>query len=257
MSERENRNTDQDKQTQESLKPTQDFLRRHRSLNLPLNALYMSAFYAYGFLNPRLRDVMKDPEIRRLLTDREAQVGLLEDSIFAPSLYHPSADETSMEYTDTVAGRWVGYDFHRATDFGPRVKERGRQLFEGRITTYPLEEVLRNDVNTHTSSYLLHPFSFPDFHIFQESIPTIEDLLSYGFIEESTYAESYDRAGQYPKYRKQMAIEGILDLPIYRVTPKGNTLVVISGDFGKRKKEPEKDSVRQSIFDRRLQPQLT
>lgn len=224
-----------------------DFFKRHRLARYPANITWRIAVYIAVVATPSGRDVLRKPETRRILFDREARVGLLEDSIFNNELFYPNRDETSLAHKSAVAGRYVGYDFNRPAEFGPKVKKRGTQLVEdGRLFMAPLNEIVENSPDKHTSTYLLNIFNIEHFALLQPA--NIDDLLGYGLLEQTTYREAYDRVGLYNKYKASLALGDIADRSVYRVTPKGNSLVMLERDFGEQRKLPDTKKVLKPAF---------
>lgn len=190
---------------------------------------------------------LRNSEVRRVFFDREAQVGLLEDSIFNNELFYPNQDETGFLHKSAVAGRYVGYDFNRPAEFGPKVKKRGTQLVEdGRLFMIPLNEIMENPVDKHTSTYLLNIYNIEHMALCQPA--NIDDLLGHGLVEQTTYKAAYDRVGLYNKYSASLALGDIADRSVYRVTPKGNSLVFLAKDFGEQKKLPDAKKVLNPVL---------
>ncbi|MBI2031076.1 MAG: hypothetical protein HYT08_00500 [Candidatus Levybacteria bacterium] len=228
-------------------KDINDFFKRHRLWRYPANIAWRISVYTVLISTKDGRERLKNPETRRFLYDREAQAGLLEGSIFNHDLFHPNEEERSLLHEHAVAGRWVAYDFNRPQEFGQKVKKRGRQIFTGKLIAFPLDEIIDNKLEDHTSTYLLNPYAIE--HVLQmDTSPKIDDLLSYGFIEESTYRQSFESVGQYETYKSYMSLAGITEERVYRVTPKGNTLVYIERDFGDKRKDPDRKTVLKPAF---------
>lgn len=236
-----------EKKKQNENKDIADFFKRHRLARYPANIAWRIAIYIAVVTTPKGRDVLRNPEARRNLYDREAWVGLLEDSIFNNELFYPNQDETGLTHKSAVAGRYVGYDFNRPAEFGPKVKKRGRQLFEdSRVFMVPLNEIVGNPPDKHTSTYLLNMFNIE--HVALMEPANIDDLLGYGLVQQTTYKEAYSRVGLYNKYSASLALGDIADRSVYRVTPKGNSLVMLEQDFGEQKKLPDAKRVLKPVF---------
>lgn len=186
---------------------------------------------------PQGREILSNPEYRKLLYDYEARAGLIEGAIFTDNLYYPN-DDGLLGRKNALAGQWVAYDFNREREFGPKVKERGRSLQQGRILTFPLGEIIDNPPNKMTPISLFNIYNAD--HVLKVETPTIETLISYGFVEQVTYAEAYQSTDNYEQYAKLLKDEGAHDRLVYRITPKGNTLVRLEQDGGQKRKVPKR-----------------
>lgn len=189
-------------------------------------------FYLYNFLTKEGWERLKDPDYKNFVFNKEGRTGLLMDSIFENPLYVPDKDNISLEKLQNVAGRWVGYDFRRKSEFGQRA-QRG---MKGRLTAFPLEEIIGNAPEEHTPTRLVEPLYFP--HFLQLTTPTIQELLDWGLAEVTTYEQAYEKAGLGERFGSVLATEGIADKSVYRVTPKGNGLILLLKDQGDRGKKP-------------------
>ncbi len=68
--------------------------------------------------------------------------------------------------------------------------------------------------------------------------PTTDEAIRCGLVEQTTYRDAFDNADQLLRYEKGLESYDILDQHVYRVTPKGNGLVVLARDFGVKKRDP-------------------
>ena len=75
-------------------KKVRDFLRDDPVSHIVFNALWRLALYSKFLTTQEGREALKDPLSRRFLFDRERRIGLLENSIINPELYHPNRDGT-------------------------------------------------------------------------------------------------------------------------------------------------------------------
>lgn len=213
-----------------------DFFRRNKLIRYPTNIATRLLLYGVILLNGG--ELLRDPEARRFLYDREERLGLLEDSIFSNELFFPNKEESSLEHESAVAGRYIGYDFRRPTEFGKKVKEKGSNIIrDARLLAVPLREVIDNPPDKYTPTSLLDIYTVEHICLLQPT--TIDDLVKDGLAEQTTYKEAYHRVGLYNKYRSFIELGQIADKPVYRVTPKGNTLVILSKDFGVKQKDPK------------------
>lgn len=224
-----------------------DFFKRNKLIRYPANVATRISLYIITLSTQEGRELLKNPETRLFLFDREARVGLLEDSIFSNDLFFPNKEGTSLDHETAVAGRYVGYDFRRPTEFGKKVKEKGRNMVnDARLFSIPLTEIIDNPRDKYTPTSLLDIYTLEDMLLFQPA--TIDDLFEYGFVSQTTYKEAYDRVGLYNKFKSFIELGQIADKPVYQVTPKGNTLVILSKDFGVKQKDPKSKRVLVPAF---------
>jgi len=69
------------------------------------------------------REILRGP-YKRALYDRKYQSGFFVRSIIQNPLYFPSDSESSLRYEEAVAGRFVGYDFHRKEELGHNIHDQ-------------------------------------------------------------------------------------------------------------------------------------
>ncbi len=202
-------------------------LRESRTAHALSNLAYRTLHYSRLLFHP-------DNDYRKFLFERKYRVGMLEHSIFGNPILIPSEDGLSLSYETAPPGRWAAYDFHRRSELGKDVKDRGK----GRIFCFLIEEVKHNSKNKYTPTYMLDILDFE--HVIHLEFPNIEYLEKNGLVEQATYQDAFKRAGAYEKYASGITSLGIGDRIIYQVTPKGNGLVFLSPDTGKpveRRKE--------------------
>ncbi len=89
-------------------------------------------------------------------------------------------------------------------------------------------------------------FDFEHISLMQPS--SIEDAISGGFVEKTTYKNAFEQVGLYDKFKLNLTINGVSDESVYRVTPKGNGLVILVYDFGPKENEPQVAKVPQPTF---------
>lgn len=214
---------------------------RHRLGRKVRRAGTQMLFFAYLLSTDSGREGIRKYGFKDALFSLEARTGLLENSILSNTLYYPNDEEASLSSDQAVAGRWVAYDFDRPLEFGGKFKGEAWQKKEGKLWCFPLEEILDNNPDQHT------PTSLPDWlewnHLRQLSTPSIEELINWGLMIESTYREAYATVGLLEKYRTIMILDRVLDEKVYVITPKGNGLIGLSADSGKPQKNPEKGKV--------------
>jgi len=181
--------------------------------------------------------ILFNPSYRKLMFDRETKTGLLEDSIFAPSLWCPNDEGTSLQYDNAVAGRYAAYDFHRREEFGKNTVNRGK----GRLIAFPLDEIIDNPASKYTPSTLVEPLDLGQ--ILQIVFPSIDELVEWELVRDTTYKEAYKRAGLYDQYRLGIELKNIGDETVYQITPKGNGLVFVATEGGEKTSEKKRELV--------------
>lgn len=192
------------------------------------------------------REDLRKYGLKDALFAAESRSGLLEDSILSDNLYFPNNDGTLLSWQRAIAGRWIAYDFNRPFEFGEKFRGEIWQKKEGKLWCFPLQEIIDKKSGDYTPTNLLDLFDFN--HMRQLTAPSVDELLDWGLIRESTYEEAYLRAGLIDKYRRLMTLEGILDGKVYVVTPKGNGLIGLSHDSGKQEKDPKEKKVLKPRF---------
>src|SRR3972149_384724 len=93
------------------------FLRRHRIARFAINTLSRTILAIAMISTPGGIELFSNPEARRFIFDKETHTGLLKDSILSESLYYPNREDTSLDFSNAPAGRWVAYDFNRPSEF--------------------------------------------------------------------------------------------------------------------------------------------
>jgi hypothetical protein len=78
--------------------------------------------------------------------------------------------------------------------------------------------------------------------------PPIEKIIEDGLLRETTYRDAYSRVGQFDRYRQYLALAGLLEAPIYSVTPKGNGIVYLVPDQGSSVRKPKESFVFKPIL---------
>lgn len=215
-----------------------DIIRDHRSVRIMINTIIKISLYGGLLITPEGRRMLKNAEARRTLYDREARVGLLEDSIISDELYIPNKERISLEKKTTVAGRFVGYDFHRPEEFKSAAKNRELQNQNGRLIIFTLDEIKNNNEDKYTPTDLLNLLDIAHFLSFDTF--SLEEAIKQGYLKETTYKESYEKVGLYSKYKMYLELQQLNDKPIYAVTPKGNSVVCLIKDGGKKQEHPKK-----------------
>lgn len=238
------KHTPEEEQLRQALR---DFIKQHRLARGSINLLYRTAMYTYLIATQSGREKLNNPEIRKAIFNKEGRVGLLAGTIFSHDLYFPNNSHTSLFHRSALAGRFMAYDFHRPAEFGPNVLKTSSHIIEnGRLMIIPLEEVAKNSWDTYTPTDLLNIFDIEHASYIQPA--TIEDALQCGFIQETSYQDAFDRVGLFSTFQSELQRTGIMDLNVYQVTPKGNTLIILQKDFGPKEQMFEKKSAPQFIL---------
>jgi hypothetical protein len=221
--------THTDKEIQKSKR-----LRRNPLLRQAYNSYYKIMFAVMIPLYPLLtRDL--DPGLYRYVLDWRRRIGMLDCSIISNRLFAPNDENTSIQECRSVAGRWSAYDHLRRKEMG--LPDLNNRVVNGRLFAYPLEEILENASDHYSPLGLIDPINMED--EFLRHYPTIDELLGWGFIQETTYALAYSGMKLNQNLMRDMVLLGIQDKEVYQVTPKGNGLVFIAPDEGEPKKKPE------------------
>lgn len=212
-------------------------LKTQRITRCMFNTLITFAFYASIFLSESGREALRDPIKRRFLFRREYRIGLLEEAILNNEIYHPNKEATSLELRSALAGRWVSFDFRRPQEFNLGDAKHERQKGEGRLSIFSLDEIENNDPDQYTPTLLFDLFNAE--HMLSWELPSLEDAISRGYLRETTYIEAYRKVGIYERYRTSLILSGIAESPIYTVTPKGNGVVFLIKDGGRKSEKPK------------------
>lgn len=222
-------------------------LRTHRLSRVITNSILRYFFFTTMFLDPKGREALKNSEYKDIFFNRERRTGLLEESILNPSIYHPNKEVTSLELSSSPAGRWSAYDFNRASEFnlGNRTYERSKKI--GRLAIFQLDEIKTNNADTYTPTALFNLFNA--LHILTISFPTIDEALEEGFLQETTYKKAYSNVNLYDKYKLYLFGAGIIDHPLYTVTPKGNSVVFLLNDGGDKVEKPKAVTELKPVFE--------
>ncbi len=208
-----------------SIRDVKDYLKKHRTPKKILDLFARLSMHVVLGVNPRYW---------KFLSDRRYRLGFLEGSILQNPLYVPSQDGCSLKMEKTLAGQWVGYDFERVRKYG----EKFPHSVKGKLYTFSIDEVENHPSDMFTSSDILEFFDIN--HLLSLDAPGIEIAEKEGLVERVTYGEAYDSAGLYGRYESALGVLNVLDDEVYRITPKGNTLVFLGGDGGDKIKKEKK-----------------
>ncbi|RME31687.1 hypothetical protein D6789_01890, partial [Candidatus Woesearchaeota archaeon] len=216
-------------------KAANDDLRRHLRTS-PLSRFFLDSFiktfYAGFFVfHPESWRLLRNPTVRRAIFTGDAFTGLLEGSIFEYEIYQPHNGNLTLRRGG--AGRYAGYDFLRPREFRNAIQAR-----RGRIYAFPLEEIIHNDPSTYTPTSLLKILTLD--HFLQLDLPTPTELEEMGLVHRATYGEAYTSVGL-DEYLQPLAVLGVLDKKVYRVTPKGNGLIFLGTEGGDEQRKDVRD----------------
>lgn len=235
--------TDEDQNEESSTKKMANFLRSHKLANYPFDFLTRLYFY----------HVVKDPEMRAIFTDKEYTTGLLEGSIFSHRLILPDEEEGDFfSYEPEGPGHWAAWDLNRFAEFGEVVEERETDFVEGRLQSAPLFEIIDNDINELTPIALMNWLKFEHMMLVEHS--TIEQLIEYGFIRETTYQEAYQDEDWYIKNKEKFQKMQTKGEKLYAVTPKGNGLIYLFKESGENDEEKKDEKKAATVFNPRWIP---
>ena len=166
-----------------------------------------------------------------ILYNKKEMVGFLAGSIIQNPLYYP--DEGNVEFLSTGAGNWLGFDFRRNQGFQKGVYG---PLRGGKLASFLIEDIKDNDPQQLTPTGYLNLFDV--YHMAQMEFPIMDYLVKNGLVSTSTYAKSFEKAGEYSQFKGMLKELGIAEKPIFEVTPKGNGLVfLVEVEGEKRPKE--------------------
>jgi hypothetical protein len=210
-------------------------VKRNRFYQFLGSMLIRGIYLSSALFDPESRKFAQTPEFWKVLFDREYRTGFSEGSILQNPLYVPGGDGFSLRKENARAGSWVGYDFKNQL----RYKRRNVQNDSGKLTSFILDEIRNNPKDLYTPDYTLDIFNFYHFLCFEH--PSMTYLEEQGVVEKRTYREAYQRVGRYEQYARAMDFFGITEEPVYQITPKGNGLVILTGEGGK-KVEKKKES---------------
>lgn len=219
----------------ERMKKLAKEMRHNPALKVTGHILYALAMVYYLSATKEGREALKNPEFRKTLIDKEKRTGLLEDTILSPILYHPNSEYTSLIKTQAQAGRWTSYDFRRSQEFYPK---KVKQLDNGKLIAFILPEIIGNDPNKFTPTNTVNIFDIT--HVLTIETPSIQQVIEYGYLKETTYKKAYDEAGTNGKFDKYLQLKNLLDTKIYQVTPKGNGMLFLATDAGEQIREEQK-----------------
>ncbi len=176
------------------------------------------------------------------LKDPEHTSGLIEGAVIADRLCFPAVEAAGeLVLKQGSAGRWLGYDFKRPDEF-PIAARRGTLLqeFEGQMLYADLADRNTNDPSHRTPTTPINVYSID--HILSISSPSLDYLTEGGFLVRRSHEQAYEIAGAV-ELIGGLRSRGVADLPVYQITPRGNSLIMLAPDGGdatpKEDRQPE------------------
>lgn len=175
--------------------------------------------------------------------------GLTEDAILSSRLGHPDDTESHLLYRQASAGQWLAYDFRRP-EFFPDVYENRDipQLGladEGILRAMMIDGIEEQDADKRTDMPLSEWLSLDNLMTLDQ--PGIEKLRHVGMVALRSHEVAYEIAGQ-QHWIDDLRSRGLANEPVYQVTPKAHTLIMLMNESGKktRKKDkvPQTETVR-------------
>ena len=175
----------------------------------------------------------------------DSKVGLLDGSIISNPLFYPHEDDDWLDNKTDQPGKWVAYDYKRPQTFPDAHKKRKvEQLFNGRLVAFLADEMQDKSKEEPTPVGMLNLLDVD--HVLSFDIYTPDQLIQQGMLEKSTYGDAYQSLGIYKKYMEELGTRRLTEEPLFQVTPKGNTLIVLLPDFGER--APKEDTQTSPVF---------
>ena len=118
------------------------------------------------------------------------------------------------------------------------------QLFNGSLGAFLADEMQDKSKEEPTPVGMLNLLDVD--HVLSFDIYTPDQLIQQGMLEKSTYGDAYQSLGIYKKYMEELGTRRLTEEPLFQVTPKGNTLIVLLPDFGER--APKEDTQTSPVF---------
>lgn len=210
---------------------TGEYLKEHPVARNVANALmqitvYTASFFVFG---PKRTMRMRDPQYVG---------GLCHGSIIAQPLYYPTETKDVFNYDSADAGRWMGYDFLRHNKFPLTPEDKLRRLRKGRLIAYLLEDIKDNEPDEKTRAGSLR-FDIDSLLCMDSHTP--DQLVTHGMLALTNYRDAYKAVGREQDI-PALESRSLADDPVYQVTPKGNTLVVLMPDGGQSSSRRDTES---------------
>jgi len=112
------------------------------------------------------------------------------------------------------------------------------------LNSFLLDEIKDNPKELYTPDYTFDWFKFE--HVYSLECPSMTYLEEHGLMEQKTYREAYQRMGKYEQYAQAIEVLGIAEKPVFQITPKGNSLIMLLGDGGD--KVPKRKEVKKLVL---------
>lgn len=153
----------------------------------------------------------------------EDRIGLLSDSIIAPTIHFPDRDRSDLVQCTAEEGEVAAYDFEWSRKFGEDYHTSGWDYDVGKMSALLLDRVMDNPAGHYT------PLEWVDFtklrSVFRLSWVSLGDAVSLNLIAERSYGDAYAIAGELNNWEHRLRHYGLIDEPVYQVTRKGNGLI--------------------------------
>ncbi|HSX33808.1 MAG TPA: hypothetical protein VLF91_05740 [Candidatus Saccharimonadales bacterium] len=179
----------------------------------------------------------------RLAKDPELLSGMTAGTILQNPLYQPDVTDqdagrvivSSLIRKEIGGGLWRGYDFNRHVHLPPPLKKTRPyyRTWDGSIYAMLPESIKDNDPDTLTPWQATRVYD-PDC-VFTFDKPTPDELIGRGCLKLTTYEQAYREVGAFDAFGEELAARRLLDEPVYQVTPKGNTTILLGGRSGEPK----------------------
>lgn len=158
--------------------------------------------------------------------------GLCEDAILSSRLASPDESNEHLVYQHAHAGQWISHDFRRGEFYPEAVDKPWFELHEeGILSALLIDGIEDIDPNTRTELPMSKWLSADN--IFSFDKPGIEKLLALGMVARRSHELAYETAGQ-DEWIDDLRSRGVAQDPVYQVTPKAHSLILISEEGGKK-----------------------
>ena len=203
---------------EERVRKTRDYLRRHKVARFTTKLVYQVM----------LRQARNGHPLKN-----EDLAGFYKGAIIENPLLHPQENEW-INLTQAQPGRYAGYDFllpEKFTQFDKETRERFTPIIEGRLGAFVLDQIIDNEPDDETPNGF---FSLTNFdQVLSIDFLSPQQLLELGMLRQTSYQEAYKKVGLYDKFGEELKARRVAEDPVYQITPKGNTLVVLFPDSGR------------------------
>lgn len=174
--------------------------------------------------------------------DRDNQIGLTEGSLIQSPLAYADPETGLFTYESGPSAAWVTID-HNRHKYLPAHQEtyRNGMLTKGTLFAFLLDEIIDNPPHKLTPTSLLQPWSLNHLLAFDAGV-RMETLVEHGFVEATNYGEAYTQL-EMPEMVETLERRSLAYDPVYQVTPKGHTLIMVTKTGGDKVEKPETKEV--------------